>query len=256
MNNKIHVETSGQGPALVLVHGWGLNGAVWQQILPTLEQHFTVHCVDLPGFGHSAQCSVSTEFDDWVNQVVSVIDQPAIWLGWSLGGLVATRAAVLYPDRVTSLVTVASSPSFVQESDWPGIKPDVLALFQTQLSQDFAKTLERFLAIQALGSESAKADIKALHAMLKERPMPAPQALKLGLNFLETVDLRDSLAQIDVPFLRLYGRLDSLVSHRVIKQIDALAPRSQRIIMTKASHAPFISHREEFLEQLLSFIAH
>ena len=254
MREKINIEVFGQGPALVLIHGWGLNGAVWEHVIPTLSAHFEVHVVDLPGFGLSNHLPVSDDLSAWSDALVSAIDKPAIWLGWSLGGLVATQAALDHPHLVTKLITVASSPKFVEYQQWIGIKPDVLSLFQTQLQQDFSTTLDRFLAIQAMGSASAKQDIKNLQEALKLRPMPAPLALKVGLALLESVDLRTQLSDISQPFLRMYGRLDSLVSHRVIKHIDALAPQSDKVVIAKASHAPFISHRQEFLEQLLAFI--
>jgi len=250
---QIYCEVMGSGPALVLIHGWGLNGAVWQQIVPQLAQHFEVHIVDLPGFGHSHQLPISECLSDWTDAVVARIGKPAIYLGWSLGGLVATQAALRYPQQVIKLVTVASSPKFVECNSWNGIKPEVLALFQEQLNDDFAKTLARFLAIQAMGSESAKADIKALNQMLALRPMPSSQALKVGLTLLETVDLRQQLKSINVPFLRIYGRLDSLVGHRMVKQIDNLAPQSQSVVLAKSSHAPFISHPQQFLLSVVDF---
>lgn len=44
----------------------------------------------------------------------------AIWLGWSLGGLVASQIALTHPERVQALVTVASSPCFSARDEWPG----------------------------------------------------------------------------------------------------------------------------------------
>lgn len=254
VSERVHVEVFGQGPALVLIHGWGLNSAVWQQLAPELAQHFEVHAVDLPGFGLSHELNVSADLQDWVNSIAQAIDKPAIWLGWSLGGLVATQAALSHPKLVSKLITVASSPKFAQEQDWPGIKPEVLSLFQQQLQQDFVKTLERFLAIQALGSESAKQDIMKLKQMLAQRPLPSTKALSIGLDLLDSIDLRPRLVDIDIPFLRIYGRLDSLVNQRLISKIDKLVPQSQRVVMNKASHAPFISHKEEFLDHLLTFV--
>lgn len=52
---KVHWQVAGQGPDLVLVHGWGMNGAVWSACVSELAEHFTVHTVDLPGYGYSHQ---------------------------------------------------------------------------------------------------------------------------------------------------------------------------------------------------------
>ncbi|HRA24442.1 MAG TPA: alpha/beta fold hydrolase, partial [Usitatibacteraceae bacterium] len=49
----LHVELAGQGPDLVLLHGWGLHGGVWQGLARELAPAFRLHLVDLPGHGHS-----------------------------------------------------------------------------------------------------------------------------------------------------------------------------------------------------------
>ena len=250
----LNVEVSGEGPAIVLVHGWGLNAGVWYQVAEQLARNYRVYAVDLPGFGLSHQQSISCDLSDWAAQVVKVIPEPAVWLGWSLGGLVATQVALDFPSQVTKLITVASSPKFVAQGTWPGIAPDVLGMFQQQLETDFSVTLERFLAIQAMGSVTARQDIKALHRVLKQRPMPDAKALRIGLEFLASVDLRDQLSQLSQPLLRLYGRLDSLVGTRAVKEIDLVVPDSEKFVFTKASHAPFISHLDQFIEQIDNFI--
>ncbi|MCV5870744.1 pimeloyl-[acyl-carrier protein] methyl ester esterase, partial [Escherichia coli] len=50
MSTKLHWQSFGQGPDLVLLHGWGMNGAVWQQTVESLQPYFRVHVVDLPGY--------------------------------------------------------------------------------------------------------------------------------------------------------------------------------------------------------------
>lgn len=250
----LHVEKIGQGPALVLVHGWGLNSGVWAQVQVTLAKNFTLYCVDLPGFGHSEQ-RVDSDIKAWAKVVSQAIEAPAVWLGWSLGGLVATQAALDYPQQVRGLITVASSPRFSDDEQWPGIKPEVMTMFTKQLATDFALTLERFLAIQAMGSDSAKHDIKALKAVLDERPLPQQQSLHDGLSLLNDVDLRELIKNIEQPFLRVYGRLDSLVPSKVISLVDELSPKSEKVIFKKASHAPFISHSDEFIAVIKDFMA-
>ena len=254
MNSRLYVEKFGQGPALVLIHGWGLNGGVWLKIQTQLAQHFTIYCVDLPGFGYSHEYVVEADVTAWTDAVMAEIDEPAVWLGWSLGGLVATQAAIDFPEKVTGLITVDSSPLFAQTEKWPGIKSNVMTMFTGQLVDDFELTLERFLAIQAMGSDSAKQDIKSLKNVLATRPLPHKTSLHDGLMLLNNVDLRSKLSEITMPFLRLYGRLDSLVPKRVISLVDDLSPESEKYIFDKASHAPFISHAEEFYDVIFQFL--
>ena len=176
----------------------------------------------------------------------------AIWLGWSLGGLVASQIALTHPERVQALVTVASSPCFSARDEWPGIKPDVLAGFQQQLSDDFQRTVERFLALQTMGTETARQDARALKKTVLALPMPEVDVLNGGLEILKTVDLRLPLQNVSMPFLRLYGYLDGLVPRKVVPMLDKLWPHSESYIFAKAAHAPFISHPDEFCHLLVA----
>lgn len=251
---SIYVEQRGQGPDVVLLHGWGMNSAVWQGFAGQLESHFQVHLIDLPGFGESAPLATSADLTQWAEAILAVTPLQAAWLGWSLGGLIASQAALLQPSRVSQLITLASSPCFVTKPDWPGIKPEVLKQFQQQLSTDHQALIQRFLALQAMGSPTARDDIRTLSTQLANKPAPTAEALLAGLRLLETSDLRCDMAQLTMPTLRLYGRLDGLVPNKVIPLVDKLLPQSQHYIEAKASHAAFISHPQSTAEQITAFL--
>ncbi|WP_058910392.1 pimeloyl-ACP methyl ester esterase BioH [Entomohabitans teleogrylli] len=251
--NDLWWHTEGAGEChLVMLHGWGLNGEVWRGICGRLGAHFTIHLVDLPGFGRS-QASGALDLEQMAERVMAQAPQRAIWLGWSLGGLVASRAALRWPERVQALVTVASSPRFSAHGDWPGIKPEVLSGFQQQLSDDFHRTVERFLALQTLGTESARQDARLLKNTVLALPMPTVEVLNGGLEILRSADLRAELADLRLPFFRLYGYLDGLVPRRIVPLLDERWPESESYIFPKAAHAPFISHPQAFCEQLIGF---
>jgi len=245
-------QTVGTGNChLVLLHGWGLNAEVWNCITGELASQFTLHLVDLPGFGRSRGFGAMS-VEEMVQQVLDAAPQHAIWLGWSLGGLVASQIALTHPERVRALVTVASSPCFSAQDDWPGIKPDVLAGFQKQLSEDFQRTVERFLALQTMGTDTARQDARALKQTVLSLPMPDVEVLNGGLEILKTVDLREPLAALAMPHLRIYGYLDGLVPRKVVPVLDSLWPQSESLVINKAAHAPFISHPAEFCSALVA----
>lgn len=105
---------------VVLIHGWGLNSAVWQPLITQLTAEFKacfhIITVDLPGFGANHDKKIQPySLASVAKQIEQVIEQPAIYLGWSLGGLVATEMALVYPEKVLGLITVASSPRFLEE---------------------------------------------------------------------------------------------------------------------------------------------
>lgn len=250
--NDIWWQTQGSGNChLVLLHGWGLNAEVWHCINEELATQFTLHLVDLPGYGRSHGYGAMT-LEEMAQEVLNAAPQHAIWLGWSLGGLVASQIALSWPERVNALVTVASSPCFSAQETWPGIKPDVLAGFQQQLSDDFQRTVERFLALQTMGTETARQDARALKQVVLSLPMPDVEVLNGGLEILKTVDLREPLAALTMPHLRIYGYLDGLVPRKVVPLLDSLWPDSESQVIAKAAHAPFISHPTEFCSALIA----
>ncbi|ROP56416.1 carboxylesterase BioH (pimeloyl-CoA synthesis) [Enterobacter sp. BIGb0383] len=253
--NDIWWQSKGEGKChLVLLHGWGLNAEVWDCIIDPLSAHFTLHLVDLPGFGRS-QGFGAMSLEAMAGAVLEQAPEQAIWLGWSLGGLVASQVALTHPERVQALVTVASSPCFSEHEGWPGIKSTVLSDFQQQLSEDFQRTVERFLALQTLGTETARQDARRLKSAVLALPMPDTAVLNGGLEILKTADLRQALIPLTMPFLRLYGRLDGLVPRKIVPQLDALWPASRSRVIDKAAHAPFISHPGAFCEALIELKA-
>lgn len=248
-------QTKGEGDAhLVLLHGWGLNAQVWDCITAELSPHFTLHLVDLPGYGRSRGFGAQT-LAQMAQCVLAQAPEKAIWLGWSLGGLVASQIALQAPERVSALVTVASSPCFSAREAWPGIKPEVLAGFQHQLSEDFQRTVERFLALQTMGSDTARQDARLLKSAVLSLDMPSTEVLNGGLEILKTVDLREALQNLSLPFLRLYGHLDGLVPRKIVPLLDEMWPASESIIFPKAAHAPFVSHPQAFCDALLALKA-
>ncbi|CAI2792890.1 Pimelyl-[acyl-carrier protein] methyl ester esterase [Serratia grimesii] len=251
----LYWQTIGEGDRdLVLLHGWGLNAQVWSCMLERLTPHFRLHLVDLPGYGRS-QGFGAMSLEQMAETVLAAAPENAWWLGWSLGGLVASQIALMQPQRVRGLITVASSPCFAAKDDWPGIRPEVLSGFQHQSGQDFQRTVERFLALQTLGTESARQDARQLKSVVLNQPMPSVEVLNGGLEMLRTTDFREPLAVLTLPLLRIYGYLDGLVPRKVAGLLDAMWPHSPSAIIAKAAHAPFISHPDEFAEIICTFVA-
>ena len=97
---------------VVLIHGWGLHAIVFDDIVPALLERFRVTVVDLPGMGQSPLPNDDYTLDFLADQVLAIMPEQAHLLGWSLGGLVALAMAEKAPQRVESVVTVATSPRF------------------------------------------------------------------------------------------------------------------------------------------------
>ena len=261
------LETSEKIP-LVLLHGWGLNSAVWQPLIESLPDDFTqffnIVTLDLPGFGVNVSVDITPySLANICQSIINTITKPAIYVGWSLGGLVATEMALRFPEKVLALITVASTPRFIEEKVqveeniqviWPGIKANVLAAFHQQLQVNIEKTIDGFLKIQAMGSPHIRQDIKKISQLVFQQKMASQATLDQSLTLLESSDYRHTLQNVTQPFLRLYGNADSLVPKSVIEKVNELAPKSDVYIFKQASHAPFISHADDFKEILIQWL--
>lgn len=249
--------TCGTGKDLVLLHGWGMNSGVFEHFIPLLSDQLRVTTIDLPGFGENSGILPSETYTvaSVAHLLLPYLPENCVIAGWSLGGLVAQRLALDYPQHVSGLITIASTPRFVSGPCWPGIDADLLTQFETQLAKDYHKTLERFLAIQAMGSDTARQDMKAIRESITAYPPPDLEALKAALGLLSTEDLRDHIGRIRQPTLRLYGRLDTLVPTSGIDRICELHPQSDTVVLPHASHAPFISHPQQSADIICQFIS-
>ena len=253
---KLGCRTIGEGPDLVLLHGWGMNAAVWSPWLPKLARHYRVTAIDLPGHGASGYGSFPGAADDWVAACLETAPGEAEWIGWSLGGQLALAAALREPARVRRLVLIAGSPRFVQADDWPhAVAAEVLRQFAGALKRDHGQTLARFLALQVRGDDEGRRALRLLRQEITQRPQPRPDALERGLELLLTLDLRARVMELQMPSLWLLGERDTLAPPALAADLRALAiPQATVRVLKGCAHAPFISHPEESLQALYGFL--
>lgn len=250
----MHIETIGQGPSLVLIHGWALHGGVFAPLVSRLSARFQLHLVDLPGHGHSRDDDTPLALPHVVSEIAAATP-PAVWVGWSLGGLFALHAAATQP-QVRALAMIAATPRFVRGEQWPNaVDADVFQQFGEDLARDYRGTLERFLALDTIGSEHARAELRTLKHALVERGEPAPRALQEGLQLLRRTDLRRALSGLAKPSLWLAGQRDRLVPAAGMHDAASLAAHAQAQTIAGGGHAPFLGHADLVAAQLEQFVA-
>ena len=233
----MHIEVSGDGPDLVLLHGWGMNALVWEEAAAALAQRFRVHNVDLPGHGQSPAC---TPFDLYALTAALAAELPprATICGWSLGGQLAINWARTRPRQVERLVLIATTPRFVQAKDWDcGIDHAVLDDFAENLTRDWRETLHRFNALQARGDAHERTVSRRLRKRLLARGEPVPAALSAGLNILRQTDLRAELTHISQPTLILHGARDGVVPVAAGEYLQRTLPCATLDVFDGTSHA-------------------
>jgi pimeloyl-[acyl-carrier protein] methyl ester esterase len=252
----LHVESVGEGPPLVLLHGFAMHGGLFAPIVHALAQRHRVHVVDLPGHGYSEATDAGT-LASVANSVVTSLglEAPAAFLGWSYGGLVAQHLALTRPHAVSALVLVCTSPRFVATEGWPhAMSEETLMRFGDELRASYRLTLQRFLTLQVQGSEAGRATLASLRHALFARNAPSPATLAAVLRILMDADMRAVAPRIDAPALVVTGSRDALAPAAAGAWLASAIPAARYASIEGAAHAPFLSHRDAFLATVRAFL--
>src|SRR4051794_39413012 len=109
---SLYHQDAGQGTPVVLIHGVGADGSSWDAITSALVPHCRVIRLDLRGHGRSGHIAGDCSLDDFVRDVIDVMDTVGVArahiVGFSLGGMIAQAIALDHPDRVDRLVLLSA----------------------------------------------------------------------------------------------------------------------------------------------------
>jgi len=225
----LYSSTIGTGQDLVLLHGWGFNSELFNDLIKQYKGQYRITAVDLPGHGRSND--IDGGLDKWCDEIIKTLPKNPILLGWSLGGLLAIKIATKI--AISKLILVASTPNFIQANDWPyGIDENHFRQFSDALELNLSKGLKRFVSLQT----QDKSQLKALNQSIDKFPASA-KALNQGLEILLTTDLVDELNQLKIPIEVILGNHDTLVPYRISNWYDKAKIKTQ---VLNAGHLPFL----------------
>jgi len=256
--SALHYQISGRGRDLVLLHGWGLNLRVFDQLAGLLARHYRVIAIDLPGHGGSDwdDTARSPAAHSWrVHETLSPLTERYALMGWSLGGQYALDLAAAMPAGIERLVLVSTTPRFLATPGWPyGTAPALLEKLAARIEAGDAAALDDFLRLQVRGNSprTAARVLRALRSALK-KGAAQPAALAHGLERLREADLRPALPLVRMPTLVIAGGHDRIVRPGASRALAALADASY-VEYPDASHAPFLSHPRGVAEAVRDFL--
>jgi pimeloyl-[acyl-carrier protein] methyl ester esterase len=251
----LYFEQTGSGADVVLIHGWGLHGGIFNSLVEQLARNYRVTTTDLPGHGRSTSSDHRFDLDRTADALAKLIGRPAVWLGWSLGGLAAMTVAIRHPQAVKALVLVSSTPCFVKKEDWPhAMEPETLEGFAAGLIEDYQFTLNRFLSLQIGKEENSREIIRQLRDQVFLHGPPDPEALADGLDILRDTDVRPQLPGITQSVLVVNGGRDRLTPPAAGEYLATSLAHGQYVLFDDAGHAAFLSHPKEFGARLKEFL--
>jgi len=222
-------KTIGNGPSLVLLHGWAFNSDIFQSLIDKYKTSYRITVIDLPGHGRSND--VDGNIESWCNELIKLIPEQSILLGWSLGGLLSTYIASQI--EISKLILVAASPCLINNENWHyGINIEVFNQFAINLKNDSTKSLKRFVSLQS----KDKSQLQELYKSIQKYPA-SNNALNNGLEIIINSDLRDIYKDIAVPKTTILGSLDTLVPVKIQQWYEAVGSQTSII---HSGHLPFI----------------
>lgn len=220
---------------VVLLPGLGFCAQVWQPLQALLPAQFAAVPIDYPAANNS--------LIDWLSQFDRMLPEQAHYVGWSLGGLLAWKLAQLQPERVLSVATFASTPRFLATTDWPGVAQSDWFPFETRPEAVMKKRLLRL----CLSSSPLEEAVLSRGLLRELQQLLSHRVWHLGLQALQTWDVRDWLAQTDIPSRCFFAIDDALLPS---KALQARLPGSRLIA---GSHAFVYTHPFVCWQQLEEF---
>lgn len=246
----MNIEQRGTGPGLVMIHGWAMHCGIFAPLVSMLETRFTCFLVDLPGHGRSLDDQSPLNLEDIAKEISGRVP-PAIWCGWSLGGLVALQAAKNH--AMHGLIMLSASPRFVTAEHWPqGMAASIFTGFANDLQKNYRATLDRFISLEAQGSDHMREELRLLREAVFAFGEPSERVLCEGLELLENSDLIETCRDLKTPSLWIAGKRDRLVSPQAMQTASGLC-RGEFIAIQGGGHAPFLTHADQVTQSILDF---
>ena len=233
---------------VVLVHGWGVNSEIWQDLPQQLSEFVDVYTLDLPGFAGTAPLESYSE-KTLVNWLHSEIPYPCYLVGLSLGGMLCRAYASHYPENVIGLVTISTNLKFVADASYKKAMPaSDFELFSALWDKNPELCINRFAGLQAQGDQSQRQLIKQLRQLNSSVDIDTGKAM---LRLLADLDATEQINKITCPSLSIFGGQDCLVPVAAAQQL----PHKQMIlILEEAGHLPHLSCQSRVVEAIANFI--
>lgn len=236
---------------LVLIHGFGMTKQIFDDLIEQLSPKFNCINISLPE--DEPTDSEIYELDELLEFIEKQVSEPAIWLGWSFGGMLALAFAKYRPHLVQKLILVSSTAKFIASDNWKyAVSLPEFMGFYLGLVEDYPQTMRNFFTLQTLGNTDRLELIQQLEKTIKTTP--DIQALTNQLAILSTLDLRQDLAKINQNTVWIMGEYDRLCFVEAAQQSSKLMPNSSVVILQKCNHIPFITHKKLFVKTVLTWI--
>jgi pimeloyl-ACP methyl ester carboxylesterase len=272
----LHVERVGSGPPMVLLHGLGSSHVHWRPVRRRLGRSYSLHAVDLPGFGLTPLAGRSPEVipnAHLVSRFLHRLDEPAVVMGNSMGALIALLAVREAPGAASALVLV-SPPAprpllaaleprlavLLSAYLWPVVGEVTRELYVRRLGPE--GLTRNLLEVCCSDPDAVSSDVVAAARKLAAR-RPHDEEVHAFLaayrslwRYLLNGRRFDALLRsVDVPTLVVDGDADRLLPPAIMDRLLRVRPDWAHIRLAGAGHMPHVDRPDEFLRAVNSWLS-
>ena len=231
----LYYQSSGEGPALLLLHGFCADHRIWEAVLPRLERRYRVLRPDLPGCGRSEALEGAGNIGAMAEAVRALLRHEgisqAVVIGHSMGGYVALELAATHPDCLAGMGLVHSHPYD---------RLDEAETKTRQRSIDFVRKFGSALYIKQLvpalfpAGYSDRTVLEKISYWACETPAAGIIACQEAMR--NRRDHTATLADLTIPVLQLHGGRDPLIPEAVTEAMSILAPAGSVHWLPRTGH--------------------
>jgi pimeloyl-ACP methyl ester carboxylesterase len=236
---------AGEGPPLILLHGFLCDSRCWRSQLEVLSDRFRVVAWDAPGAGSSPDPPDPFTTADWAQWLAELLDTVGIEraqvLGLSWGGILAQEFYRLYPDRVLALILCDTY------AGWKGSLPESVCKERLErCCVESSLPPEDFVArwVPEFFTQGAPHDLKEeMSAIVSDFH---PLGFRLMAKSSAETDTTDLLPNIEVPTLLLWGDDDRRSPMNIAEHLRDAIPNAELVVVANAGHVSNMEQPEEF----------
>lgn len=244
----------GDGPAVILIHGYPFNRSLWTELAESLLDRYRVVIPDLRGFGETESSESPAKMNRMAEDIAKLMDHlnidQAVIGGLSMGGYVALAFCKQYPTRVRALVLADTRA----QADTEEGKQTRAQQAEKALAEGMAGIADAMLPKLLTPDTVSKHPevVKRIRdMMLKTKPQGAAAAL---MGMAQRDDQTEFISSIDVPTLIVVGREDAITPLADSEAMHAKITGSRLVVIENAGHVSNLEQTEQFNNAVRGFL--
>lgn len=252
IDTPIEYNVSGEGLSVVLIHGFGEDETIWDNVVEALAKQYRCIVPKIPGSGNTTLLKDSPGITDYADLIHAILQQEnlskTIMVGHSMGGYISLAFAKKFPHALTALCLFHSS-AYEDDEAKKDVRRKAIRMIQEKGSLTFLQT-----AIPGLFYDTEKHKA-AIEILLQKAQSFTPEALVQYYNaMIDREDTTDVLKNISVPVQFILGEHDKAVPFKHGLQQSHLPAQSSLTILRQTAHMGMIEETQKSINSLMEFL--